>query len=103
MWIERNRIWFIPWFSAFLVLMIEVLAGLFSSKPIPLEGHAALGAFWVFAVTRGSLRVQRANAAEARLAEYARTRGIPLEDARDEWQAFEASIARTPLPPSEDS
>jgi hypothetical protein len=99
MWIERNRLWLVPWVSAFIVLMIEVLAGLFASKPIPVEGHGALAAFWIFAVSRGGVRLQRQRAREGQLLEYARARGIPLEEARTEWDAFEATVARTPLPP----
>jgi len=79
-------------------MVIEVLAALFASRPMPIEGHAALAAFWAFAVARGTARVQRMRAGEARLIEYARRRGIPLDEARDEWEAFEASVARTQLP-----
>lgn len=81
--------------------VIEVLAALFASRPIPLPGHLALGAFWVFAVSRGSIRVQTLRACEARLQAYAQQRGIPLEQARSEWELFESQVARTALPEGE--
>lgn len=65
---------------------------------MPVEGHAALAAFWTFAVARGTVRIKRQLASEARLTEYARRRGIPLDEARDEWEAFEAVVARQQLP-----
>lgn len=99
-WIERNRRWLIPWISALIVIGIEIGAGLFASKPIPTEGHAVLGAFWIYAVGRGSQQALEAGRHRRRLEDYAHHRGISLEAAADEWEAFLAAVERQ-LPPGD--
>lgn len=99
-WIERNRRWLIPWISALIVIGIEIGAGLFAQKPIPTEGHAVLGAFWLYAVGRGSQQAIEAGRHRQRLADYAGRRGISLEAAADEWDAFLAAVERQ-LPPGD--
>lgn len=102
-WIERNRIWLVPWVSALLVVGIEIGAALFASKPIPMEGHTVLGAFWIFAVGRGSARALTMRQQELRLEQYARRRGIPLDSARDEWHVFQEAVGQTALPRGKDT
>lgn len=102
-WISDNRVWLVPWVSALIVVGIEVGAALFAAKPIPVEGHAALGAFWVFAVGRGQQRRRALHERASRLELYARRRGIPLEVARDEWHVFQATVARVALPGGKDT
>lgn len=99
LWIERNRRWLIPWISALIVVAIETAAWVFASKPIPVEGHAALGAFWVYAVGRGTTQALEAGRHQRRLELYAARRGISLDVAEGEWDAFLAVVERTPLPP----
>lgn len=101
-WLDNNRVWFVPWVSALLVVAIEITAALFAPRPIPVEGHAVLGAFWVFAVGRGSARLVRRRAHAQRLASYAERRGLPPEVAQNEWRVFQADVERTPLPPGRD-
>ena len=99
LWIERNRRWLIPWISALIVVGIETAAWVFSSKPIPVEGHAVLGAFWVYAVGRGTQNALHASQHQRRLELYAVRRGISLDAASGEWEAFLAAVERPQLPP----
>lgn len=99
LWVERNRRWLIPWISALIVVAIETAAWVFSERPIPVEGHAVLGAFWVYAVGRGASNALQASQHQRRLELYAARRGISLDAAADEWDAFLAAVERPQLPP----
>lgn len=89
-WISYNRVWLIPYVSAVLVVAIEVLAGLFAEKPIPPQGHVALGWFGLWAVGRGAKRRETLRQRERKISTVARQLGIPENDLQDEFAAFMA-------------
>lgn len=89
-WISYNRVWLIPYVSAVLVVAIEVLAGLFAAKPIPPQGHVALGWFGLWAVGRGAKRRETLKQRERKISTVARQLGIPEDDLQDEFAAFMA-------------
>jgi Flp pilus assembly protein TadB len=98
-WLARNRVWFIPYVSALLVVAVEVIAAF--TRPLPESAHLVLAAFWGFAVQRG--RQRRADMAEqeSEIAEFAERNHLPVEYVRDEWTAFKATLhRRRQLPPS---
>lgn len=98
-WLARNRVWFIPYVSALLVVAVEVIAAF--TKPLPESAHLVLAAFWGFAVQRG--RQRRADMAEqeTEIAEFAERNHLPVEYVRDEWTAFKATLhKRRQLQPS---
>jgi hypothetical protein len=89
-WISYNRVWLVPYVSAVLVVLIEVLAGLFAAKPIPPPAHVALGWFALWAVGRGAKRRETLKQRERKIGTVARALGIPEADLQDEFQAFMA-------------
>ena len=96
-WLARNRVWFIPYVSALLVVAVEVIAAF--TKPLPESAHIVLAAFWGFAVQRGAKRRADMIERDAEMAEYAERNGLPVEYVRDEWTAFKATMSTRRLPP----
>lgn len=93
-WLARNRTWFLPYASALLVVVIEVVAAF--TKPLPESAHLVLAAFWGFAVQRGRRRAATAAKIHARLDEYAARHHLPPEYVRDEFDAFRLSLMQAP-------
>ena len=96
-WFDRNRLWLLPYLSALLVVVVEVVAAF--TKPLPESAHLVLLAFGGWATQRGRSRQTTLASFEACLAEYAQRRHVPLEGARDEFAVFQAAVRQ--LPPGE--
>lgn len=93
-WIEDNRVWLVPYASALFVVLIELGSVFFAPRPIPPEGHVVLGAFWLFAVGRGTRQRRRQRRRERQVAGFARLYGIPERQLRDEFAEFAARRLR---------
>jgi hypothetical protein len=89
-WVSYHRVWLVPYASALLVVFIEVLVGVFGSRPLPAAAHAVLVGFWFWAVGRGSKRHALQSRREKQLGTVAKTLGIPEEALHDEFAAFMA-------------
>lgn len=93
-WFDRNRLWLLPYLSALLVVVVEVVAAF--TKPLPESAHLVLLAFGGWATQRGRSRQTTLASFEARLAEYAQRRHLPIEGARDEFAVFQAAVRQLP-------
>lgn len=95
-WITANRVWLIPYLSAVFVVCVEVGAAL-AGRSLPMEAHAVLGAFWVFAVGRSAQRQRREQTRESKVKEIARTLGMSPIVVRDEYALLEELIRQRQL------
>lgn len=94
--IAEHRLWLIPLLSALFVVTIEVFAGL-SGRPLPMEAHAVLGAFWIFAVGRTGSREITSRRRGERIMGIAKRQGISARVAHDELELLEALIEQRSL------
>lgn len=78
----------VPYTSAVFVVLIEVLVGVFGSRPIPAPAHAALAWFALWSVGRGAQRRDKHRQREEEIADLARKLGIPAGDLSDEFAEF---------------
>ncbi len=79
-----------PYASAVFVVLLEVLVGLFAERGLPPAAHAALALFWVFAVGRGTARLEQQSRREEKIRSMAEMLGLPEEILRDEFAEFMA-------------
>jgi hypothetical protein len=93
-WISYNRVWVVPYTSAVFVVLVEVLVGVFGSRPLPGPAHAALTLFWLWAIGRGTTRRESQRRREEEIRALARTLGIPASSLADEFAEFKARRLR---------
>lgn len=89
-WVEGNRVWLVPYVSALFVVGVVLASVFFAPKPLPPEGYAVLGAFWLFAVGRGTHHRRLQRLRERELRRLARVLQVPERILMDEFEEFRA-------------
>jgi hypothetical protein len=86
-WISANRVWLVPYFSALLVVLIEVGFAI-AREPLPPPAHVVVALFGLWAVGRGTRNRERQNRRERQLQEAAKILGVPPAELQDEFIEF---------------